>query len=243
MNDREVDELIQDVLDGDDSPQLAERLAEALRDPSVRARHDVMAALFGRLRAVPLEDPADLRDRVMAALRARSAERAHDLPRGSHPRRALAVSLAAAAAGLAIVAAYFAWHPDTPVGDGVRGALAPLVPGPARMFTGELSAGGVTIRLRASREGEGLRIEVAAPPAAGSEVAIFFAADELTARATGFREDGAGRVVLPLGPAPARGTVALEPVGVARTPVGVRLTTPAGSAWTEIAVEPATPGP
>jgi hypothetical protein len=25
--------------------------------------------------------------------------------------------------------------------------------------------------------------------------------------------------------------------------VGVRLTTPAGSAWTEIAVEPATPGP
>lgn len=75
MNDRELDHLLQEVLDGHGTPEQVARLESWLAGSEQgRARRRELEAVFAALRSVPLVDaPADLKDGVMLDLQARAA--------------------------------------------------------------------------------------------------------------------------------------------------------------------------
>ena len=243
MNRSEIDALIQEALDGEASPEKLERLRAVLAsDPAARARHQELGAVFGLLgpRGPLVDPPADLRPRVLSALPARAAStptRERSPLRGGlfGGRMRLAIPLAAAA-GAALVVAYFTW-PVARLGDpdGVRGAMTPSVA--ARAFTDELRLGDVTARLTATRQGSrvDLRIEAGGGP---GDVAIVFDPRALRPLDPGpFTVVEPGRLTLPVGGSSLDARAAFDLSGPAVSPLEVVLTTASGTQRTAVALD------
>jgi hypothetical protein len=119
MIEREYEDLMQEVLEGDATPAQIERLEGWLsRSEAGRARWKELEGMFQVLRRVPdVEPPGDLKEGVLRALRTRpGSERAgaaRPWNRGSHFRPAFifAAGLAAGVIGYGAVSRLPSWPP------------------------------------------------------------------------------------------------------------------------------------
>ncbi len=141
MIEREYEELIQDVLDGPSTPEQMARLEAYLAGSEAgRTRRRELELVFGALRRVEMvEAPADLRQQVLVALRARAVPAPGRSPAragirrwlaGPHIRLAyvFAAGLAAGSIGFGALSGVLTWPPGEPAVTGTMMAPRPTTP-------------------------------------------------------------------------------------------------------------------
>lgn len=191
MIEREYEDLIQEVLEGDATPEQIKRLEAWLAGSEAgRARRRELEGVFQALRGVPeVDPPADLKDGVLRALRARPASgRAQGFARSwtpgprFRPAFIFAAGLAAGAVGYGAVTRLPAWPPgdssvigtmmpsrtSPPAAEGVRRGWSV---GPSRVEAISWLTPDSRLAVFQVREGEA-RIEIEYDPARLSVVGV-----------------------------------------------------------------------
>jgi len=129
MVERELDALIQDVLDGVATPEESARLETRLReDPAARARHREVSQLFTALgRSRRFEAPPELKTRILRTLPAGApgVRTLAPAPSGRQLRLAyvFAAGLAAGVIGAGALTGF--WKAPSPAGPPVSGSMMP----------------------------------------------------------------------------------------------------------------------
>lgn len=189
MSDRELDRLVQDVLEDVARPAERERLERiTAADPAAAARRRELERVFERLGRVPPAVPAPpgLRAAVLGRIGSRAA-------RGTGrpvPHRAFRFAIPFALGVVAGALGFAGWRgdPDAP-GAAVSGAMMPADPDAAiHWHAGDLTAT-VTGRRRGVRQA--LRIVVSGPVDPGDEAAIELRYDPLRTRLVALRQSQA----------------------------------------------------
>lgn len=189
MNPRELDRLVQDVIEGVARPDERERLERlTASDPAAAARRRELELVFERLGHVPAAAPAPpgLRAAVLGRIRPRPARRAAR----PAPQRAFRFAIPFALGVVAGALGFAGWRgdPDAP-GAAVSGAMLPADPEAAiRWRAGDLEAT-VTGRRRGPRQA--LRVVVSGPVDPGDEAAIELRYDPLRTRLVALRQSQA----------------------------------------------------
>lgn len=202
MSDRDLDILIQDVLDGTASSEQRARLeAELAANPQALGRRRELERVFERLRGVPHEEaPAGLRAEVLNRLRAPGArERAHWLGRARATlatRGTLRIALPFAL-GFAAGAIAFVGGPGVPGREIEQGAVGTMMPaGDAALRWRE---GRMTVTLRGERRGDRQILGITAESAGGGgEIELRF--DPEHTRLAAFRQEDARQGGVETGP-------------------------------------------
>ena len=184
MNDKDIERLLQDELEGVATPEESERLQGLLaRSEQARARRDELRALFQALSQVPREDaPMELKEGVMAAIAAghetatvrtgpldalRAALRGLRNPAWASP------FLAGAVAGgvvIALVAGLLGPRARTDLP--VTGTMSPQPPEGTTVRQQELTPGQTLLPVEARRVAGGVQVRFAAPPGRPIELTL-----------------------------------------------------------------------
>jgi hypothetical protein len=239
MIERELEDLMHEVLEGDATPQQIERLEAMLSSSEAgRARWKELESLFQTLRRVPeVSPPADLKDGVMRALRTSSASAASPARSWSsgprfRPAFIFAAGLAAGAIGYGALNRLPTWPPgDTsvigtmmpprttpPAAEGVRRSWAA---GQSQVEAISWQTADTRLAVFQLRQGEA-RIEIEYDPAQLSLVGI----EQTRARASLIQAEP-GRLVVSGGD---RGEFSVEWRRIAADPRSPRITIQSGGA-------------
>jgi hypothetical protein len=208
MNDRELERLMNDQLDGVATPQDSERLSKVLETrEDARAAYRKLGAVFSALSRVEMEDPpSDLKQNALRAIRQRAGQEAGTgwvdsflaVLRG-RPALRYAYSFAGGAALGVLAFALVTGNLLTKSGLDPSSFTGAMVPPPGAASYKQvgskdfpLHGGRVRVETFSGKEGIAARITVRAPK--GTDLVLSFPPDGWSA--TGVRQDSSGNEVM-----------------------------------------------